>query len=505
MLRGGFKGEAGLLTRREMLRFGMLGGAATVLPLQRLVPHAASATHPLSVSFGGVSAGSPAVVPFEAVLPIPPVLQPVSSDATTDYYEVTMRSAQVQILPGLTTTIWGYNGLFPGPTIRARQNRRVVIRQFSQVDFNTAIHLHGAHVAPEHDGHPVDTIPPGGSREYVYPNRQRGATLWYHDHANHITGPNVYRGLAAFYLLEDDDEAALNLPSGEYDVPMVIQDRLFNTDGSLSYPDMIHGFLGDTILVNGAPHPRFPVARRKYRLRFLNGSNNREFNLSLSPSVPIVQIGTDGGLVPAPVTRSSIRLAPAERVEVVVDFAALSVGSQVVVRDTFEQGWRSQIMRFDIDRDVPDPSTVASSLRPLEALGTAGFTRNFDLSFDDQRQIWVINGKGFDPDRDDAKPLLGRTEIWQFTNLSPFMHPLHLHLVQFQVLDRQGQAPPAHEIGPKDTVAVQGFERVRILVRFTGYTGRYVFHCHRLEHEDRDMMGQFRVVARPSGTDGGIV
>lgn len=493
-----------MLTRREMLRFGLLGGAATVLPLQRLVAHAGPAAHSSSFSFGGVSSGSPAVVPFQAALPIPPVLRPVSSDASTDYYEITMRPAQVQVLPGLTTTIWGYNGLYPGPTIRARQGRQVVVRQISQVDFNTAIHLHGAKVAPEHDGHPVDVIPPGGYRDYVYPNGQRGATLWYHDHANHITGPNVYRGLAGLYLLEDEDEAALNLPTGEYDVPLVIQDRLFNTDGSLSYPDMVHGFIGDTILVNGAPHPHFTVARRKYRLRLLNASNSREYNLTLTPGLPLVQVATDGGLVPSPVPRSTIRVAPAERVEVVVDFSALPLGSQVVLGDSFEQGRLAQVLRFDVSRNAADTSTVPASLLPLETLGRANLTRNFDLSFDERKVMWVINGKGFDPKRVDASPILGSTEIWQFTNLSPFMHPMHLHLVQFQVLDRQGQAPPAHEIGWKDTVAVQGFERVRVLVKFTGFTGRYVFHCHRLEHEDRDMMGQFRVVRRPSGIDGGV-
>lgn len=482
-----------MLNRRDLLRLGLLGGAATALPLQRIVALASSHT-PGSNAFGGVSPGSPVVPAFQAVLPIPPVLQPTSVDATTDYYDLTMRPASVQILPGLQTTIWGYNGLYPGPTIRARQGRRVVVRQNNGLPENTAVHLHGARVAPEHDGHPNDLIAPGGSRQYVYPNNQPGLTMWYHDHANHVTAPHIYRGLSAFYLLEGHDEAALRLPSGAYDVPLLIQDRLFNADGSLSYPADVHGVNGDTILVNGAPRPRFEVARRRYRLRLLNGSNHREYQLTLDRPVPMVQIATDGGLVPQAVARSTIRLAPAERVELVVDFAAVPLGTQLVLRNDLGVGTTAQVMRFDVVRDEVDTSAVPGALRPLDSFGTPVVTRNFDLRFDQQRQVWLINSLGFDPARDDARPRLGSTEIWQFQNRSQFMHPMHLHLVQFKVLDRSGAPPPNFEVGPKDTVAVQPFERVRILVKFSGYTGRYVFHCHRLEHEDRDMMGQFNVL-----------
>ncbi|MFN2503313.1 MAG: multicopper oxidase family protein, partial [Acidimicrobiales bacterium] len=474
-----------MLTRRELIRLGLLGGAAAALPLERLAALASDSDHDSpGYAFGGNSPGSPPVVPFQALLPIPPVLQPVSSDATTDFYEVVMREAQAEILPGRLTPIWGYNGLYPGPTIRARQGRRAVVRQINQVPEDTAVHLHGAKVAPEHDGHPVHRIPPGTFRDFDYPNQQLGLTMWYHDHVIHKTAPHLYRGLAAFYLLEGEDEAALNLPSGPYDIPVLIQDRLFNADGSLSYPGPVHGFYGDTIVVNGKAQPRLEVARRKYRIRLLNGSNHREYLLAFSPRVPASQIASDGGLLPAPVPRSSIFMLPAERVELVVDFSAVPLGSRVELQNLLGDAKTTQIMRFDVTRDEADPSQLPAALRPLPAFGTPVRTRLFDLAFDQARQEWLINGKGFDPERIDAVPRLDSTEIWQFTNRSDQFHPIHLHLVQFRILDRAGRPPQAFEAGLKDTVSVGPFETMRILVKFSGFTGPYVYHCHRLEHED---------------------
>ncbi|MDQ4098483.1 MAG: multicopper oxidase family protein [Actinomycetota bacterium] len=500
-----------MLTRRELMRFGLLGGAAALLPLEQLVSLASAlsaAPHPANNAFGGISPGSPPVVPFSLPLRIPPVLRPVATDADTDYYELTMRPAPAQILPGLLTTIWGYDGLYPGPTIRAQQGRRVVVRQVNNVAEPTAVHLHGGKIAPEHDGHPIDLIPPGGYRDYVYPNRQPGLTMWYHDHANHQAGPHIYRGLAGFYLLEGDDEAGFGLPSGSFDVPLMLQDRILNPDGSLSYPGYVHGFYGDTTIVNGVAQPRFDVAARKYRLRLLNAANHREFNLAFTPAVPTFQIATDGGLLPAPVPRpSTMFLAPAERIELVVDFSGVPQGSRIVLRDTLGTARTAPVMAFDVTRAAADDSRLPGSLRPLPSFPPPSRVRNFDLHFDEGRQMWVINGKGFDPARVDARPRLNSTEVWQFTNLSDLMHPMHLHLAHFQILTRRGGAPPpAYEAGVKDTVAVGPFETVRVLASFTGFTGRYVFHCHRLEHEDWDMMGQMEVLSdeRPDGVGGGV-
>jgi spore coat protein A len=442
---------------------------------------------------------SPPVVPFEAVFRTPPVLAPTRADADTDYYEMTMRPATLEILPGHSTTIWGFNGQFPGPTIKARRGRRVVIRQTNQLpEAKPAVHLHGGHVEARFDGYPTDVIPLGASRDYVYPNNQLAASLSYHDHEMDRTGLNVYMGLVGAYLVEDDEEAALNLPSGDYDVPLIIQDRAFHIDGSLRYSPNMDGMFGDVILVNGVPQPRFPVANRKYRLRIYNASNARTYELTLSSGQPLVQIATDGGLLASPVPRTTIPLLPFERVEVVVDFASVDVGSQVILQNGRTVGRTAAIMRFDVERQEEDPSSVPSVLRPLERLDekSATVTRDFTLEMDmgGERMRWLINDKAFDHHRVDFAPRLGDTEIWRFTNRSgPHPHPMHIHLDMFQILDRNGAPPSPGEVGWKDTVAVGPDETVRVIVRFTDYPGRYMFHCHNLEHEDNGMMGQFDV------------
>lgn len=496
--------EDGRVRRREFLkRAGLVGGLA--LPAAVTGAWAGWLRPSRSAALPGQElidalAPSPPVVPFQAPFRTPPVLAPSRTDADTDYYDVTMRPGVVEILPGRPTTIWGFNGLFPGPTIRARTGRRVIVRQMNDLpDAQPSIHLHGGHVEPEFDGYPTDVITPGAAKEYAYPNRQLAATLSYHDHQMHRTGRNVWMGLFGAYLIEDDLEASLNLPSGAYDVPLIIQDRTFRADGSLLYsPDMMHGAMGDVILVNGVAHPRFEVANRKYRLRILNGSNARDYELSLSSGQPFVQIATDGGLLPRPVQRTTIPVTPFERVEAIVDFSAVPVGTQVILRNDLDVGRTGQVMLFDVARQEADPSSLPAELRPLERLdeASAAATRDFSLGMD--MMSWVINGQRFDPARVDATPRLGTTEIWRFQNRSGMPHPMHVHLDMFQVLDRNGTPPSEAESGWKDTVAVGPNESVRVIVRFTDFTGRYLVHCHNLEHEDDAMMAQFEVL--PSGS-----
>jgi spore coat protein A len=206
-----------LISRRDLIKFGVVGGASSIL-LPRV---------------GLGAALSPPVTPFSIPFSVPPVLTPVSRNETTDFYEIRMRSAQKEIIPGLATTIWGYNGSFPGPTIVARRNRNVAIRQYNDLNVHTVIHLHGGHTPAVSDGWPMDMIMPGQYKDYLYPNAQLPATLWYHDHTMDTTGINVYNGLAGCYIITDDYEESLQLPSGRFDVPLVIQDRTFNNDGSL--------------------------------------------------------------------------------------------------------------------------------------------------------------------------------------------------------------------------------------------------------------------------------
>ena len=489
-----------MLTRREFIKYGLLGSAAaaTTVALGRLpVPEKV-----LAYGDHGGGGSSPSTTPFTIPLPLPQVLAPSSTDATTDYYQITQQQAQVQIIPGLMTTIWGFNGLYPGPTIKARSGRRVVVHQTNNLPESISTHLHGGHTPPSSDGLPTDLVAHGASRDYIYPNNQIAATLWYHDHAMDVTGPHVYKGLAGFYILQDDFELGLNLPSGNQDVPLVIQDRQFNSDGSLYYPAITgsvlkEGFTGDKILVNGAIQPYFQVANRKYRFRILNGSNTRDYELALSVSgsysgPSFVQIGTDGGLIAAPVNQSTIKIAPAERVEVVIDFKPFAIGTQIVLKNNKGSGSTGDVMRFDVVRSETNTSSIPAALRPLKALPAATVTRNIDLDFDRNKNLWVLNGKPFDPTRIDAFPKLGATEIWNFNNHSGMMHPMHLHDVQFQVIS--GGYGGSSVAGWKDTVAVDSWGSVSIKTQFLDNTGKYVYHCHKLEHEDYAMMGQFQVV-----------
>jgi spore coat protein A, manganese oxidase len=309
------------LSRRQILKLGALAVLGMTLPVSTSIAPMAT----------GVKK-SPRVPLFAQTLRIPPVLASVRRDATTDYYEITQKLAQVEILPDLTTTIWGYNGQFPGPTIKARTGRTTVIQQTNLLPDPVAVHQHGGLTSPESDGYPTDLIPPGGTKEYVYPNQRRASTMWYHDHAMDQTGRHVYLGLAGFYIVQDDVEDSLPLPKGAYDVPLLLQDRLFAADGSLAFNPVGHVLTpGDTILVNGTPWPRFEVANRKYRFRILNGSNSRVFKLALSTGQPFVQIGTDGGLLPAPVESPAIPLAMAERAEVAIDFSIYPIGTQIAL------------------------------------------------------------------------------------------------------------------------------------------------------------------------------
>jgi len=279
------------------------------------------------------SASSTPFDPFQRDVPIPPVATPTSATNKLEQYVITMKPGKADILPGLETPVLGYNGLFPGPTIKATRGREVQIRQLNQSGRELNVHLHGGVTEPQFDGHPHDFIPNGAERLYKYPNVARSATLWYHDHAHGETHLTLFAGLAGFYLLADKNDQALDLPQGDYDVPLMIQDRSFNADGSFRYRfDLDRGFRGDTILVNGAVAPRMKVERRIYRLRFLNASNARAYKLELGNGRKMIQIGSDGGLLPGkPVARTQIPLEPAERVDVLVDFISIAAGGYALL------------------------------------------------------------------------------------------------------------------------------------------------------------------------------
>ncbi len=470
-------------SRREFLRMTLAGGAALALPRPAL-------------ALAGSASG--AIEPFQVPLRIPPVLKPVRSDGNRDYFETTMRYAHRRLLPGKRTRVWSFDGSFPGPTIKVQRGREAVVRRTNHLDVPVTVHLHGAKVPAASDGHPLDLIRPGGHRDYMYPNDQDAATLWYHDHTHHNSSRNNYMGLSGLYVIEDPADEEFNLPGGEYDVPLVLQDRRFRRDGSLKFRDDHDDVLGGVFLVNGRPAPFMKVANRKYRFRILNASNSRGYELALDSGEPLIQIASDGGLLQAPAPAATLPLCTAERAEVVVDFSKYQIGTRVVLgdrRDPTDPASLVPLVAFDVEREEDDPSSLPMTFRPIPRLVTGSVERTFELSRNFDTDQWEINGKPFDPKRIDVRPRLGDTEIWTFNNLSSTMHPMHVHLVRFQVLDRDRLPPSPGEMGWKDTVRVGPSEVVRVAMTFEGFTGRYMFHCHNLAHEDHSMMGQMKVVA----------
>jgi FtsP/CotA-like multicopper oxidase with cupredoxin domain len=345
-------------------------------------------------------------------------------------------------------------------------------------------------------------------------------------------------GLAGFWLLRDAYEQSLGLPSGEFEIPLAIQDRSFNPDGSLRYPAVWQElFFGDTVVVNGKVWPYLDVKQGKYRFRILNGSSSRTYRLALSTGAPFQVIGMEGGLLTAPAPTAQITLGPGERADVVVDFAPYAAGTEVfLVNDapapfpgTPGVGVMPDVMKFVVGSETGHTAPLPATLRPMEVLqeADASLTREFHLEkgpgnacspFEwEIRSIVggaVVGSKWVDITE---FPELEDTEIWKFVNLSGMTHPMHMHLVMFQVLDRQAfevvggmitpigspVAPPPHEAGWKDTVQVGPNEIVRVIARFENYTGLYPYHCHILEHEDHEMMRQFQTVATtPACSDG---
>lgn len=461
--------------------------------------------------------------PFQAPLPIPPVKKPLRSDATTDYYRVVQRRARVEILPGLKTEVMGYDGLLPGPTFDVRSGRTTVVEQVNDLDAPTVVHLHGGHTPAPSDGWPLDMIMPAngghadhemmpggtmttGRRTYTYPNQQRAATLWYHDHTMDYTAPQVYRGLFGAYIIRDDEEDKLPLPKGDREIPLVIADRAFDEDGSFLYPlakdghgverKYMEGVIADVTLVNGAPWPVHEVDAVRYRFRILNASNARRYELAFDKGpAKFVQIGSDGGLLDKPVDHETVVIAPAERFDVIVDFSQYQPGDEVTVVNKLDGD--ANVMRFRIarkaadDTHIPDTlSTYAVMPRPSGVVRREWRFRRGDAN---GHKGWTINGKAFDPQVMQAQVKLGHYEIWTF--VTDVHHPVHVHLAPFQVLTRGGKAKVAEfDHGWKDTVDIRPAEVVEVLVHFTDHKGKYLIHCHNLEHEDMAMMAAFETI-----------
>lgn len=468
----------------------------------------------LALALAALAATLPVRMPVAAAA-VDPFTRPlvIPAQLTGDDIAIEMREAEVQILPGRTTTMWTYNGTFPGPTIRrpsGRTTRVTFTNNLPAAAGSTTVHHHGNHSSSADDGQPAShLIPVGASRTYTYDFMEDGAPeraafQWYHDHRMDVTGRNVWNGLAGMVILDDPVDAALSLPSGAFDVPLMVADRSFDEDNQLNYVFNPSGVRGNTMLVNGVVQPYFDVAGAKYRLRLFNASNTTEFTFAFADGTAMRQIATESGLLPAPVLRTAIKLGPAERAEVVVDFAGRA-GKQIVLRNTTGFGGLRDVMRFHVGADVADPSVVPATLRPADPVPVPPITQTRLWTLTQSLAgdlVWSINGLPYDADRIDTAPLnprLNSAERWIFVNTTPVNHVMHIHDVDWRLIRRISAEPYPDdallaEQGLKESFLVRPNEVVEIVSRFTDHLGTYVFHCHVLEHEDRAMMAQFQVV-----------
>jgi FtsP/CotA-like multicopper oxidase with cupredoxin domain len=530
---------------------------------------------------------------FTEQLPIPPVIDARGGGT----FNLPMAAGLQSFHSSLPATpTWGYGGApYLGPTIQAMRGVPIDVVGMNNLGVHplanvidttlngalesdktnprAALHLHGGNTEPESDGGPEDTFTHGASRTYHYNNDQEATGLWYHDHAMGITRLNVYAGLAGLYLLRDQFDTGestnpIGLPAGDYEVPLVLQDKMFNSDGTLGYPLGEFGsiwapeFFGDVATVNGKVWPNFNVDRGLYRFRIYNGSNARVYNLRLSNGHMMYQIGAEGGLLNAPVALNQLIIAPGERADVLIDFSNLSPGTKITVKNVaptpFPDGPRAirrggipikEIMQFTVGTAVGFAGSIPAALRtlPIQPLAAPVRVRNLSLveiadPVTDVPLTALVNNLEFDSEQIEM-PVVDTVEQWNIVNTTGDAHPIHLHLVQFQVMGRQkfdvnayletnypeiddpenagsgpwpvpsaesfvrGQlrTPDANEMGWKDTVRANPGEITRLLVPFgaaaaagipfgNSFTGDYVFHCHILEHEDNEMMQRYRVV-----------
>ena len=414
------------------------------------------------------------------------------------------QSVQDELLVGKKVNVQGYRNGILGPTFRVQKGSTVNIPFQNKTTEHSNVHWHGLVIPADMDGHPDQMIMPNESFNFQFAVNQQAGTNWYHPHVHKLTGKQVSQGLSGLFIVESPEEKALNLPSGNYEIPLIIQDKRLNTDGSIKYnPTMMEvmtGYMGETILVNGTNKPYLNVATRYYRFRVLNGSSARIYNLALSNGADFYVIGSDGGILPQPEKVKNLMVGTGERADILIDFSTMKVGEQIYLNnETFSTMGTSQgtssfkIMNFVVTTQENDAFKMPTSLIPFFKITGSSKTRTFALTMDMMAMsggMHKINGKIYDANRIDENVNLGATEIWEFDNSTgDEAHPMHIHGVQFQVISRTGgrNAIFPQEKGWKDTVLVAPKEKVQVIIKF-GQQGKFVFHCHNLEHEDDGMM-----------------
>lgn len=414
-----------------------------------------------------------------------------------------------QIFDGPATPVYGLNGTYLGPTIEIDRGEEFAVRMENGLpDEDLILHWHGMLVPSEMDGHPHQAVGPGEFYDYRYTVDQRAGTYWYHPHTHEITGPQTYKGLAGLYIVHDEEERGLPLPQGEYDIPLIVQDKRVSENNELIYDltpiEIMRGWQGDTILTNGLPEAELDVERTRYRFRILNASNARVFKIALSDDRPFHLIATGGGLLQSPVELDSLFLPPADRVEILVDFSGEQEGTTIdlLSAEFFEefqpgsrQGNPARLLRCNVRAAGPTPPSLPQSLSSITPwiAEDALRTRSFRLHHFEGKH--AINDLIFSPMRIDFRVPQNELEIWEFTNPTQILHPMHVHGVQFQVLDRNNRTDQVwpEDAGWNDMVLLLPTSSVRVLIRFTAHPGMFMLHCHNLEHEDDGMMLNFMV------------
>ncbi|QZY28993.1 multicopper oxidase family protein [Nocardioides coralli] len=445
-------------------------------------------------------------VDFRRPLAVPPLVES-SVVGGERVFDLRLQEGTSDFGRGSTPT-WGVNGDYLGPTLRAHRGERVRVRVHNDLPEDSSLHWHGMHLPAQMDGGPHQPVRTGATWEPHWRIDQPAATLWYHPHPHGATARHVYRGVAGMFILDDPESLRLGLPQeyGVDDVPVILQDKQLDDDGSLDEDPSVFqsaGLTGDTVVVNGTVGPYLDVTTELVRLRVVNASNARPYALALDDGSSFEMVAGDGGLLEAPVTLTRLQLSVGERAEIVV---ALEPGERRVLRsgpsDTRDR-MAGGIDRLDLlqlraaDRLTPSrPLPRRLVTQPTLDEADATRTRTFELSG------FSINGLSMDMGRVDHRSVVGDTEIWEVTNLDGGSHNFHVHDVQFRVLDVDGEPPPPELSGRKDTIWVRPQETVRIVLRFEDYTSTrwpYMFHCHTLRHEDLGMMGQF-LVTEPGDT-----
>lgn len=440
-----------------------------------------------------------------------PLSIPTISDAKSLILEATASSST--LMEGKTTA----NALLYNkslPVVVATKGDVVNIKLQNKLSEASNIHWHGLLVPANMDGHPKDVAAAGAVFNYSFMVNQRAATTWFHPHPDMKTGKQVFGGLAGMFLVRDAEETALKLPSGALEIPLILSDKRFNADASLNYnptgTDVMRGYFGDRMLVNNVESPFLNVKTRFYRFRTVNGSNARIYDLALSNGASFIVIGNDGGLLGKPVSLTHALLSPGERLDILIDFSKMAVGTEVFLQSNAnaiaEHGDKMfKILKFKVATQEVETfivPAILSTIIPL-SIGDAKRSRAFALppahmamasTAVHMAGMHTINGRIFSMDRIDETVTAGDTEIWEFDNsVGGDPHPMHIHGVQFQVLDRTGGVVEPYERGWKDTVLVKKGEKVRVIMRFANEKGLFMLHCHNLEHEDDGMMMNFEV------------